>query len=226
MPKHSTNSNRNKRSKLKKQYSKLREDAQLHGIIPTTPEGAVHPEKVASETQGEQDTTNIDRKAVKQGWAVPEEKKALVVMRLLEPFEKSGKTVTKEGVEIDTTDHNLLAKNARTLLIADQRQYERDHPNEAGIAKGASNTSNTNAVQINTAINWSGVLSEIKSADDVKVIDEKLNAPLRDIRTPEERKADRAREVLRELEEMRRAREANGQETQETPVTPEEEEDE
>lgn len=197
MAKHPTSKNRNKRAKLKKRYSKAREDAQLHGIIPTTPEGAVHPERVDPATQQEQRTDGIDRRAVTQGWSVPEDKKQLVVKRLLEPFENDQKTVDKDGNEVDATDHHLLSKNARTLLVADQKQWERDHPEQSGISKGGSSG---NRVEVNV-INWNGILQQVESAgEEATRIEQKVQAPLIDRRTPEQRAADEA-ELVRVSEE-------------------------
>ncbi len=148
MAKHPTNSRRNKRKKLKETYAKVREDAQVAGIIVTTPEGAVRPEAVNPASQGEQSLLGIDRAAVRNGWAVPEEKKPMVVDRLLEVFEMGPqKMVTRDGIEIEVPpDYNLMKENAKVLILADKTQFDRDHPEDAGKARGGGNTTTVNVV--------------------------------------------------------------------------------
>lgn len=46
-----SNKQRNRRQKVKARYTKAREDAQLEGIIPTSPEGAVRDERVDPASQ-------------------------------------------------------------------------------------------------------------------------------------------------------------------------------
>lgn len=111
----------------------VREEAQLQGIIQVSPEGAVRNERVDPLTQSTQEIPSLDRAAVVRGWAVPEEKKQLVVAKLLEPFSS------------EEADPYLLKENAKVLVQADQRQYERDHPEEAGKARGAVNVTQQNA---------------------------------------------------------------------------------
>lgn len=124
MAKHPTNKKRQKRQKLKGLYSKLREEAQLHGLIATTPEGAVRQEVVDPLTQESQKMLPLERRAIRNGWEVPEEEKHAVVDRLLQEV----KNPEASALEV--------AVNAKALLLGDQKQYERDHPDEAGRAKG------------------------------------------------------------------------------------------
>lgn len=146
MATHPTGSGRNKKQKLKAQYAKVREDAQLYGVIDTTPEGAVRPEQVNPDSQGSQSLPALDRVAITKGWEVPEHVKTKVIERLAEPFFEEGRQVlTKDGQAITLPpDRNLLKENAKVLVLADQRQYERDNPEAAGKAKGASLTNQTN----------------------------------------------------------------------------------
>jgi hypothetical protein len=142
MSKHPTSKNKNKRSKLKVKFAKVREEAQLHGIIETTPDGAVRDERVPLSLQGEQEMPGIDRDAIRRGWAVPEEKKPLLVNRLMEPFFEETQTVMSRDGELVTmpVDRHLLKENFKALALADRMQYERDHPEEAGKARGNNKT--------------------------------------------------------------------------------------
>lgn len=150
MAKHPTGAKRNRKQKVKARYSKAREEAQLSGVIETIPEGAVRDERVNPASQGEQALPALDRRAVREdgvgGWSVPERVKRVVIERLAEPFFEEGRTVVdKEGRQVTLPpDRNLLKENAKVLVLADQRQYERDQPELAGKAKGQTN------VQVNT----------------------------------------------------------------------------
>lgn len=124
-----TSKRRAQRQKLKDRYAHAREDAQLAGLIPTAPEEALKDERVDPKTQGEQDTSGIDRRAARNGWALPDHKKVQVVDRLSEIFEPSN----------EKPDRYLMEKTAKVLIIADQRQWERDNPQLAGQSKGAIN---------------------------------------------------------------------------------------
>lgn len=138
MAAHATSKGRNKKQKLKEQYSKLREDAQLHGVIPTTPEGAVRDERVDPATQGEADTFDVVCQAATRGWASSEQVKRQAVNKIAEILYEGPQTVvTKDGREVVVPpDRNVMIKAVNVLLTADQRQYERDNPAEAGKAKG------------------------------------------------------------------------------------------
>ena len=73
-----TTSKRNRRNKLKKRYAKAREDAQLAGLIPTTPGGAVRDERVDPRSQGCQQLPQLVRQALKNDWNTPDEAKPAV----------------------------------------------------------------------------------------------------------------------------------------------------
>ena len=114
MATHSTGKNRNRRQKLKTKYSKVREDAQTHGIIETTPEGAVRPEVVAPTAQSTQSFPALIGVAIRRGWAVPEMKKPGLVDELIELVEDpEAKAMAK-----------VFAFNA--LVKGDQVQHEKD----------------------------------------------------------------------------------------------------
>ena len=122
---HPTSKNRSARQKLKERYAKAREDAQLYGLVETTPEGALKSERVDPKTQEQQDTTGIDRKAIARGWQVPEEQKGKVIDRL----------ITK--IDDEETSAAEVAMCANAVIKADQLQWERDNPVLAGKAKGS-----------------------------------------------------------------------------------------
>jgi hypothetical protein len=120
MGKHRTTRRRNRRQKVKARYAKCREEAQLQGLIPTVPAGAVRNEVVDPRTQSEQRLPSLDRRAIYQNWDVPDAEKPRVIDRLSEPFHDP------------EADPRLIVLNFRALLLADQRQHEQDR------AEGAS----------------------------------------------------------------------------------------
>lgn len=105
---------RRKRQKLKARYSKAREDAQLHGLVETSPEGARWPEKVDSASQSEQRFPALIGQAIRRGWAVPDEKKPGLVDELISVVENP-----------DAKPFDKVAAFG-TLSRADQLQHERD----------------------------------------------------------------------------------------------------
>lgn len=155
-----TGRKRNRKQKVKARYSKSREEAQLAGVLPTTPEGAVRSERVDPASQGEQSIPALDRAAIRNGWEVPDAVKAKVIERLAEPFFFEPVVVVRstddrgDVVKRVEVDRYLLKENAKVLLLADQRQYERDHPEEAGKARGTTNntTNNTQVNQVNVVM--------------------------------------------------------------------------
>ena len=135
---HPSGKRRNARQKLKEQYSKVREDAQLAGIIPTSPEGAIRPEAVPSSVQTAAPMPELIAEAIRKGWAVPEDRKPQLVDELL--------TI------IQSVDMPAKVKVAafNALRQADQAQYERDHPEEAAKSKaGKGTTIHGNVIQNN-----------------------------------------------------------------------------
>lgn len=151
MASHPTNRSRNLKQNLKVMYAKVREDAQLYGVIPTTPEGAVRDEKVKPLAQGTQDTTAIDRAAISQGWRVPENQKPKVIQRLLEKLDDPKITPA------------AAALVAGALVKADQIQHERDNPE---IAKGKGVVVNNNL-----HVDVGEILKRVRAQREAKVID-------------------------------------------------------
>lgn len=129
MPQSHGYSKRKKRQRAKMHYSMVREDAQLKGLIPTTPEGAIWEERVAPASQGShiKQLPALIQQAIRECWAIPDEAKQQIVRELLIPFYERNP---------DTSKH-LLIKLARTLLMLDQTQYERDKLVEALARRNA-----------------------------------------------------------------------------------------
>ncbi len=129
---------RKAKQRIRERYAKAREDAQLAGVIPTVPEGAVHAEVVDPASQNAPPLIGLVTQALKEGWKVPEEKKQELVAELisivLNPDMPSRSKIT--------------AFNA--LRQADRLQWEQDNPIEAGKVKGGNgNTSINVSIQSN-----------------------------------------------------------------------------
>jgi hypothetical protein len=95
-------------------YQKLREDLQLCGTIPTTPEGAVKPERVDPSAQGEQRFPTLVRRAINHGWSTPDEKKPGLVDELIELIEDPEASPMAKIFAFDA------------LVKGDQAQHEKD----------------------------------------------------------------------------------------------------
>jgi hypothetical protein len=122
---------RKARQRNVKNFMELREDLQLDGRIPTTPEGAIRDERVDPVKQSEQQFPALVETAVRNGWATPDHIKPKIVDALIEPFLKRDTIVTADGDTIEIPpDRNLLKENAKVLAMVDKMQYERDHPDE------------------------------------------------------------------------------------------------
>lgn len=122
------------RQRAVKRGQKRREDAQLSGSIPTSSAGAVKSEVVNPSSQGEQPLPQLIGRAIRSGWATPEELKPVLVQELV-------------GIVLDPEVKGVTKTMAyQALLKGDQQQYERDHPEEAAKAKGQVNQSVTVAV--------------------------------------------------------------------------------
>lgn len=133
-----TSSNRNRKQKLKASYAKAREDAQLAGIIPTTPEGAVRDERVDPTTQSVQPLSELVARAIRQGWSVEDGMKPHLVQEMV-------------SIVLDpdmSAKAKVTAFNA--LRMADQSQWDRDHPAVNPTAKGG-----TGAIAISVQTNIS-----------------------------------------------------------------------
>lgn len=125
---------RAKRQQLKERYAKVREDAQLADLIPTTPEGAVRNEKVDPTLQGSAILPDLVRQALRESWATPHEAKPAIIASLLEPFFEE-RQLGDNGKPLPP-NRNQLIECAKTLRQLDQTQFERDNPESAGLAKG------------------------------------------------------------------------------------------
>ena len=139
MSKHPTNSRRGKRQKLKEQYSKLREEAQLAGLVHTTPEGAVRDEQVNTAgmvSAGCAQLPQVIRQALRENWATPDAAKPAIVANLLEPF-FANRELGPDGKPLPPNRAQMI-ELAKVLRLLDQTQFERDHPEEAGTAKGGN----------------------------------------------------------------------------------------
>lgn len=128
------------------------------GVLPTTPEGALRDERVDPSTQEDQRIDQLDRDAIRKGWSVPEHAKAKVIERLLEPFWEEPVTVEdRDGNPVTIPpDRHLLKENAKVLVMADKSQWERDHPKEAGQARGSVNVSQ----QVAVGFDWDKLTGE------------------------------------------------------------------
>ena len=132
-----TSKARAQRQKLKDRYAHAREDAQLAGLIPTTPEEALKPERVPPSVQSSQPLSELVAQAIKKGWAVEEGMKPHLV---------------DEMVRI-VLDDNMPAKAKvaafQALRMADESQWQRDHPEVKPTTKG------TGAIAISVQTNIS-----------------------------------------------------------------------
>lgn len=131
----SRSSRRLKRQNLMKRFSKLREDAQLAGLIQTTPAEAVRDERVKTTDQPQ---PKLIETAIKQGWAVPDEIKPELVAELTA-------IVTDDSEEV--SDKTKVAA-FRALLAADQAQHDRDTPKTAKQTVNVSVQTNIAAVDV------------------------------------------------------------------------------
>lgn len=113
----SRSSRRLQRQNLKQRFMKLREDAQLQGLIPTEPAEAVKDERSPAQPR-------LVQRAIREGWAVPDEIKPELVQELVA-------VVMDESEE--ASDKTKVAA-FRALLTADQAQHERNNPQKT--AKG------------------------------------------------------------------------------------------
>lgn len=114
---------RKARQSKRELYQKVREDLQLSGDLPVTPEGALKSEVV--DTLGAPQPKLI-AEAIRRGWAVPEARKPDLVDELIKI--------------LDDPDAQNKVKVAafNALRMADQAQYERDHPEQVAKIKGGA----------------------------------------------------------------------------------------
>lgn len=181
MPSRPTTAKRRSKQTLKQKYAKTREDAQLAGIVATSPEGAVRDERVDPKKQSEQRFPTLERVAITQGWAVTEEAKRKIIERLVEPFFEVPQKITvkdSKGDDQEITvpvDRHLLKENAKTLIMADRFQHEVDHPDDK------PEISINNQIN-NTVVSWDNMTQKpvvidpveqaTKQLPEVKITDE------------------------------------------------------
>lgn len=123
-----TSKARAKKQRTKDRYAHAREDAQLEGLIPTTPEEALKPERVDPSTQGSQSIPELIAQAIRNKWATRDEIKPSLVDEMVA-------VVLSQDMR---PKDKIAAFNA--LRMADRSQWEQDNPVEAGKAKGAAST--------------------------------------------------------------------------------------
>ena len=132
---------------VKDRYAHARDDAQRLGLIPTTPEESLTPERVNPLSQSGVTFPALIETAIRNGWAVPEDKKPQLIDELIEVA-----TIPTDSENPKMLIAKVQAVNA--LHRADQMQYERDHPEQAAKAKGGAkvavqiNNENTNTIVI------------------------------------------------------------------------------
>lgn len=137
--KHPTTKRRNQKQTVKERYAKAREDAQLMGVIPVEPVGAVRDERVDPSSQaGTPPLPSLVVQAARQGWATPEEKKPLIVDEMVKIATGQAAEMGPDGICTGPSPKNQVAA-ARALVIMDQTEWERRNPDAAGKAKGATN---------------------------------------------------------------------------------------
>lgn len=176
---------RKQRQGIKERYAKAREDAQLAGLIPVSSEGAVRPEVVNPATQTEQKIPSIDRLAAlqgdAQGWGLSNASRQAVVRRLMEPIiEEPQYYIDRETGQriMIPPDRHLIKENAKVLVIADQRQWERDNPELSGKSKGGPqiNNTNQNAVVVDPLALFQKLDKEVREGDPADKRIEQLEA--------------------------------------------------
>lgn len=144
---------RKRRQRIRERYAKAREDAQLAGVIPTTPEGALRPERVRP--SADPALPDVVRQGLREGWATPDAAKPDIVASLLRPLYEEMTVLDKDGCAVQIKPGpKTVVELARTIALLDKQQYERDHPEAAGRARGGVNLtavsveSNVIAVQV------------------------------------------------------------------------------
>jgi hypothetical protein len=152
-------SRRLKRQNIAARFAKYREEAQLIGLLPTEPTGAIRDERVDPATQTDQPQPNLMRKAIKSGWAVPEEIKPELVAEMTA-------IVTDDTEEV--SDKTKVAA-FRALLAADQAQHDRDNPQK-------TNKGGTVNVSVQTNIAAVDVLRE-----SLKKVDINMSRKIKDV---------------------------------------------
>jgi len=171
-----------------KRYQKDREDLQLRGRVPTVPEGAVRDERVDPRTQGSQPLPQLVLQALKEDWSTPGAAKPKIVASLLEPFYVEDVVVDKDGNQVRVPpNRGMQIACAKVLKDLDVVQHERDHPEEAGKAKGGINVS----AQAAAGFSWGQVTGDeppdpveqrLAELEQIKREKESSDEPMPDLR--------------------------------------------
>ncbi len=135
--------------KIKATYAKAREDAQLAGVIPTEPVGAVRNEVVSTSDAPQ---PGLLQQALRNGWEVPHENKPRLV-------DEMTKIIDDPNIPVKV---KVAAFNA--LRMADQQQYERDHPEVVAKLKGQNNNQTVN-VGVTSNVVVGEVFSDIENIE-------------------------------------------------------------
>lgn len=142
---------RNGKQATKSRYARAREDAQLAGLIPTTPEGALRPEKVDPSSQDEQRFPGLDRMAIRnaEGWGITDQVKRKIVEVNAEVLYERRTYYDREGREVEAPpDRQAQVQASRVLMLADERDWERKQPEQAAKSEGGTQV---NVFQVNNA---------------------------------------------------------------------------
>ena len=132
------------KQRIKDRYAHAREDAQLAGLIPTTPEEALSNERSDTALQDAQRFPGLDRAAVRNatGWHITEAVKRKIVENAAEMIYEKRIEFVDDGrggkVAVEMPNRKAQIEAAKILLEADETQYKRDEPEKAGKAAGAA----------------------------------------------------------------------------------------
>lgn len=144
------------RQRQRRLYQRIREDLQLRGEIPTMPEGALRPETVDPAVQTEQPLPRLTERAIRKGWAVPEDRKADLVDELV------------RMVTDDEVSDKVRVQAFSALRQADRQQYEQDNPER--VAKHKGTTVQVNVVQAN--VETARLIREMVANGELGLIEE------------------------------------------------------
>lgn len=171
-----TSKRRHAKQNLKDRYAHAREDAQLSGLIPTTPEEALKSERVDPSTQDEQRFPGLDRLAIAadgKGWSVPEHVKRKVVEVNAEVLFEKRVVYNDRGEAVEVPPNRFEQQRAsKVLLLADQKQYERDNPEEAGKARGGAQVNQQTNVVVGMGVGE--LLTKVQEQRECKVVEEQI----------------------------------------------------
>lgn len=166
-----------KRSKNKqvKRFMEDREDLQLAGRIATEPGGAVRNEVVDPATQDEQRFPDLDRMAIRneRQWGITEKVMRKIVEINAEVIYERKTYFDKDGNERELPpDRAAQVQASRVLMAADERDWDRKHPEEAGKIKGGVKVAVENNVAV---ISHEQLYDKIKSEVLVDEIEDAIN---------------------------------------------------